>query len=267
MRLPVLLLLLLILPLAGCLSSIPNDPQLWSLFRQRQENIMLEFHTDKGRQVAYYLPPFSAPEKAPQKIALLYPGINSTALSWLPLIDLSEDPTTAYLLIEYPGRGLAEGMMRPEENYQNSQGALDALAAHFGGAELSASISLLGHSFGTGAALQFASRHQVERIVLVAPFNDLKQAVKQKSWLLSVLMPSQIDNRRLIRQLLAEDKPPRIIILHGAQDATLPISMGRELAQLEEEKIEFHPYAEDGHVDILTRRRRMIFTSLNGGES
>ena len=264
MRIATLLLLFVILPLAGCLKPLPNDPQLLAQFQQRPQNLMLEFTTEQGRQVAYYLPPMQAPDAPPQRIAILYPGINSLALGWLRFINLDDYPTTAYLLIDYPGRGLSAGGMRPEENYRNSLGALKALAEHFGVTQLAASLSLLGHSFGTGAALQFACLRPVERVVLVAPFNDLKQAVRRQSWLLSLLMPSQIDNRQLIRQLLAEPQPPQIIILHGGRDTTLPIAMGRELAQLDPEKIVFHAFAEDDHVDILTRRRKLIFQELNG---
>ena len=264
MRCATLVFVLLMLPLSGCLKPVPADPDLQTRFRQRTVNVMLEFATDKGKQVAYFLPARTRPAAPPSRLALVYSGINSRALDWLPLIDDSGHPDTAYLLIEYPGRGLSEGMMRPEELYKNSAGALTALAAHFGLAGISAELSLLGHSFGSGAALQFATRRQVKRIILVAPFTDLKQAVARQSWFLALVMPSQIDNRRLIRQLLAHDQPPQITILHGLQDNSLPVEMGRELAGIAPERITFLAFTEDDHMSILTRRRELIFSLLAG---
>lgn len=135
--------------------------------------------------------------------------------------------------------GLCEGLMQPEKNYKNSEGALAALARHFNVDKIDAEISLMGHSFGTGAALQFARHQDVKRIVLVAPFNTLTQAVARKSKLLAFLMPSRIDNRKQIKALLSGPSPPVITIIHGRQDASLPVAMGRELAAIDPEKIQF----------------------------
>lgn len=258
------ILILMTLVVTGCMKPVPYDLGQVEVFQARAENIRLDFTTEKGRQVAFYIPPPDAPEKPPTKINILYPGINSLALDWQKYIPQRAYPDAAYLLIDYPGRGLSEGSMRPEKNYLNTEGALKALADKFGIAELHAELNLLGHSFGSGAALQFAERVQVSRVVLVAPFSDLKTAVALKSWLLSVIMPSQIDNREFIRTLLQTEPPPQISILHGTLDQTLPVTMGRELAAIDPDRIVFHEFATDGHVDILINRRDLIFGILNG---
>lgn len=250
--------------LTGCFRHIPYQPSLVEKFQERPENRILEFQTSKGKQAAFYLPPAISPEKPPKKIAILYPGIESVALGWLRFIDLHEDPQTAYLLIDYPGRGFSEGMMHPEKNFLNSLGALKKLAQLFGNKTLTIEVSLMGHSFGTGAALQFATHYPVKRIVLVAPFNTLRKAVAVKSKFLSILMPSQIDNREIIKKLLKRKSPPEITILHGTKDTSLPIAMGKELASIDDEKIIFHEFPDDDHVNILSRRSDLIFHSLNG---
>jgi hypothetical protein len=73
---------------------VPNDPVLQGEFERRLENLMFEFHTDKGRQVAYYLPPQVEEEKGSE-------GVKST-------IDLCCQYNYAHsmsrpLRIEYPG--------------------------------------------------------------------------------------------------------------------------------------------------------------------
>ncbi len=257
-------LMITLLLLGGCMKPIPYNPDQVTAFHAQTGNISLEFVTDRGRQVAFYIPPINTPEQPPARINILYPGINSVALGWQRYIPPRGDPDVAYLLIDYPGRGLSEGSMRPDKNYLNTEGALKALSNKFGGVKITAELSLLGHSFGAGAALQFADRTTVARIVLVAPFNDLKAAAALQSWFLSVIMPLQIDNREIIRKLLQTEPTPQITILHGTLDKTLPVTMGRELAAIAPEQINFYEFADDDHVGILTNRRDLIFDILHG---
>ena len=248
----------------GCLKSIPYESEQLENFFDRKENIQLSFETDKGKQVAFYVAPLIKPDSIPDKIAILYPGINAVALGWWNFIRLEDDPVAGYLLIDYPGRGLSQGLMNPEENYKNTEGALKALAEHFGIEKVVAELCLMGHSFGTGAALQFAARQKVSRIVLVAPFDTLRNAVAQRSVILAVLMPAQIDNEALLKGILAGDEKPAIIIIHGSRDASLPVEMGRKLADTNREVIEFYEISEGDHVSILTTHRDYIFHSLLG---
>lgn len=248
----------------GCMKQIEYQPSQLETFDARAENLRLEFTTDEGRQVAFYIPPLNSPERPPTRIDIFYPGIYAVALGWQSFIAQEENPDTAYLMIEYPGRGLSQGSMHPERNYINSEGALKALAEKFGDKVFDAELNLMGHSFGTGAALQFAERHKVARIVLVAPFNTLRKAVAVQSWLLSVIMPAQIDNRKIIRKLLQDQPAPQITILHGSLDKALPVSMGRELAAIDPGKITYYEFPEDDHVTILTTQRDLIFNTLNG---
>jgi pimeloyl-ACP methyl ester carboxylesterase len=250
--------------LTGCLKSIPYESEQLQIFFERKENLQLTFETDKGKQVAFYVPPLIKPDSMPEKIAILYPGINAVALGWWRFIRLEDDPGAGYLLIDYPGRGLSEGQMNPEKNYKNTEGALEALAAHFKTEQVDAELSLMGHSFGTGAALQFAARQKVSRVVLVAPFDTLRNGVAQRSVILAILMPVQIDNVALLRTILAGDEKPAITIIHGSKDASLPVEMGRKLADVNREAIEFHEIPEGDHVSILTSHRDTIFHSLLG---
>ena len=170
----------------GCMKNIPYEQDQVNAFFKRKENVQLSFTTNKGKQVAFYIPPLTNKKEAPKKLAILYPGIQSVALEWLPFIRLEDDNETGYLLIEYPGRGYSEGLMNPKKVYKNTEGDLVALAKYFEMKELEAELSLLGHSFGTGAALQFATRSRVSRIVLTAPFNSMRKALAQRSFILSL---------------------------------------------------------------------------------
>jgi fermentation-respiration switch protein FrsA (DUF1100 family) len=100
--------------------------------------------------------------------------------------------------------------------------------------------------------------------VLVAPFDTLRNAVAQRSVILAVLMPAQIDNEALLKGILAGDVKPAITIIHGSRDTSLPVEMGRKLADTNREVIEFREIPEGDHVSILTTHRDYIFHSLLG---
>jgi len=249
---------------SGCMKKIPYEPDQVNTFFKREENVQLAFSTPKGKQVAFYIPPLDHPEQAPHKLYILYPGIESVALEWLSFIKLEEDPRAGYLLIDYPGRGYSEGIMNPNKIYLNTEGALNTLADHFDIEKIDAELSLLGYSFGTGSVLQYAARSSVERIVLVAPFNTLRKALAQLSVLLSLVTPAQINNVKLIKELLQRENPPEITIFHGAKDASLPVEMGRELANINPDFIQYHEIPQGDHSSILTTHRDLIFHSLLG---
>lgn len=256
-------LFLLLLP-NGCIKHISYEQGQLEVFFKRKENIQLSFETDKGTQVAFYVPALLKPDSVPERIAILYPGIYAVALGWYQFIRLEDDLKTGYLLIDYPGRGLSEGFMNPEENYKNTEGALAALAKHFGVETVDTDFCLMGHSFGSGAALQFAARQKVSRIVLVAPFDTLRNAVAQRSVVLSILMPTQIDNVKLIRNILTNDDKPSITIIHGSKDTSLPVEMGRKLAAVDPDLINYYEIPQGDHSSILTTHRDLIFHSLIG---
>lgn len=248
----------------GCLKKIPYEPDQVKPFLERKANVQLEFIIRNNKQVAFYIPPIKNPEKVPEKLAVLYPGIESVALGWLRFINPKEDPIAGYLLIDYPGRGYSEGLMNPNTLYENTEGALTALADHLGVKKIDSALSLLGHSFGTGVALQYAVRSRIKRIVLVAPFNTLRKALAQTSVMLSLITPAQINNVKLIETLLQRKAQPEIIIIHGAKDTSLPVEMGQELAGLNPNLIRYFEIPEGGHSTILTTHRDFIFHSLLG---
>ena len=152
--------------------------------------------------------------------------------------------------------------MDPENNYKNTEGALAVLATHFGVEKVDTKLCLMGHSFGTGAALQFAARQKVSRIVLVAPFDTLRKAVARRSVILAALMPAQIDNVKLIRNILANADKPSITIIHGSKDTSLPVETGRELAAVDPGHINYYEIPQGDHSSILTTHRDLIFYTL-----
>jgi len=261
----------LLLLLAGCGGNtmIYQQAELDS-FLQQQQGRALSFQTRAGNQTAFYVPPKADPSAAQSSgadpspagpsapsapLVICYPGISSRALDWLWLPERSPEPRAGFLLIEYPGRGLCKGRMRPKYLPESSDGALAALAAQLGveRAALEKDTRFIGHSFGTAAALQFACRLETppRAIVLVAPLTTLHKALFRKFGPLAWLNPDRMDNRAYLTQLHGAPEPPAVAIFHGDADNALPVKMGRQLTALFPEWIRYREIPGVDHVGIL----------------
>ncbi|MCK4486051.1 MAG: alpha/beta fold hydrolase [Desulfobacterales bacterium] len=249
---------------AGCNSHLPYTASEIASFETREFGVELTYQTRAGRQNAFYVPPKERPERLPERLVIMYPGIRSRALDWLELVDHAPDPLAAFLLIDYPGRGKCEGLMRPKHLPDSSFGAIEALGIDLNVRQdqLTKHLSLLGHSFGCAAALQFAPHVDVERIVLIAPFTTLHRAVYKIYGPLAWLIPDRMDNQERLRELCQRPRRPAVVIIHGSADETVPVKMGRDLAGLFPGWIVYHEIEAGDHVGILKTSEALIFEAL-----
>jgi len=249
--------------IAGC-QKYPYQPSEIDQLSKYKNAIQLSFETSKGRQVAFYIPPKTNAQSIPNPLVIIYPGIGARALDWLSFADNAPGTTAGYLLLDYPGRGFSEGLMRPRDLPQTSQGALEALEKqlHIDQNALYENICLCGHSFGCAAALQFAQEIPVKRIVLLAPFTTLHKAMFKMMGPFAYLNPDSMDNRQMIRDLLSRDHPPEITIIHGTLDETIPVEMGRELAAIDDEHIKYYEIPEATHMSIIEKNRQIAYDAL-----
>jgi uncharacterized protein len=126
---------------------------------------------------------------------------------------------------------------------------LDAAAAYaFTAARYSAErIVAWGFSLGTGVAVALAAGQPVGRLILQAPYTSLADVAAAALPLMPV--------RRLIRDqfhsdhLMARVTAP-LLVMHGAEDATIPIGFGERLFALAHEPKQFVRFPEGGHNDL-----------------
>jgi len=257
-------LLPFLIMILGCQKRIIYKAEDIKTFNEKKAGVELRFQTSYGIQSAYYIFPWQVGEKIPARLVIAYPGITALALGWLDFISNTPYNDAGFLLIEYPGRGNSEGAFRPKYLNESSSGALKALGDYLGvpQQELTKNMLFLGHSFGCGAALQFAVKTLPKRIVLIAPFNTFHKAAFRKFGPLAWIIPDRMDNCERIKELCGYSSPPKIIIFHGSADETLPVSMGRDLAACSPGCVEYHEIEKAGHADILHNARGLIINAL-----
>ena len=229
------------------------------------DGIELSFRTVSGKQTAFYLPRGLGRE-LPKRIWVAFCGNGSLALDWTGLIAQHRQPGDAFLLIDYPGYGKSEGHASIATTRSAADHALEALAQHLSVSvdKLEPLLSVLGHSWGTAVALDFATRHPVQRVVLIAVFTTLREeAATVVGGPLSYLLVEDYDNRACLRQLSRRSPPPPVEIFHGTNDDIIPVGMGRELAERFPEFVIFHPIEGGDHLSPLFTATDKILAAMN----
>jgi len=200
----------------------------------------LTFSTGEGTQVCWWVPP----QTPGAGFWLCFAGNASLARStWSEVLTTSD----GLLLIDYPGYGESAGSASPASILAATEGAVAALRARGFAGVLR---GVVGHSLGAASALQYAARHPVERIVLIAPFTTmLDMARRVVGWPFCHLLLHRFDNRARLAEITAAGHP-KIDLWHGAEDEVVPFAMGRQLAE-EFPTIRFHRVVDGDHNGIL----------------
>lgn len=223
--------------------------------------IELTYQISCGEQTVFYLPPRVNPQQKPEPLWVLFNGRAALALDWLELIKDFPDENAGFLLVEYPGYGKCKGKPSAKRILESNEAALMRLAQYLQAdtTELEKHLNILGYSLGTGTSLQFAVRHPIERIILIAPFISLVDMARLAVGSpLCQLLIDRYDNRAHLGKLLKRSKPPVVHIFHGDADDTVPFSMGQELARLHREKIIFHHIPGSNHINIINLARNQL---------
>lgn len=256
-----LLAAIMCLSASGCYSPPKyTDAELVRL-REGKRAVELTYCTRAGRQVAYYVFPPSNPDRPPSLLVIAYPGIGSRALDWMRILDHAPKTGAGFLLIDYPGFGVNEGMIRPKYLCESTEGAIHALEGHFNKRRCG-EISLLAHSFGCAAALQFSARFPVSKVVLVAPFTTLRDIVYMKTGPIAWLIPDKMDNEEYLKELYNRTPRPEVTIIHGDEDRVVPVTMGRELFSLFPSWIHYREIPGAGHSDVIQKTEDLLFQAL-----
>jgi pimeloyl-ACP methyl ester carboxylesterase len=211
----------------------------------------VKFRTSQGNQTAFFWRNQEADE-APQNLWLVFGGNGDVALAWMELIRPFAVAQTGYLLIDYPGYGVCEGRPNPQTILENSEHALQTLLEEKAWHRNAESIGVFGHSLGGAAALQFAARNKVRKIVLVSTFTTMDEMVqRQIRFPLGHLLQHRFDNLGCLKSILLQDPVPEICIFHGAIDEVIPSKMGQALAELDPGRIHYCEIPGASHNKII----------------
>jgi fermentation-respiration switch protein FrsA (DUF1100 family) len=125
-------------------------------------------------------------------------------------------------------------------------------------------IVLYGESLGTGVALGLAARQPVAAVVLDSPFSSIGDVAADRYWMFPVrwLLTEPFRSEETIGRVTSP-----ILMLHGIEDAVVPIRFGRRLAEKAGPSATFIAFPGVGHLaldapEALDAMRNWLATTL-----
>src|SRR5205823_14421196 len=185
------------------------------------------------------------------------------ALDWTTILREYWAKDDAFLLIDYPGYGKNGGYATIASTRASADAALKALNEKLKLSEGQLSLRTIGHSLGAAVALDFATHHRVQKVVLIAPFTTLREeaATMLGGWVARLLIESY-DNRANLAEAAKLNPNVRVAIFHGTKDEVIPVRMGHELAH-EFPFVEFFAVKGADHVSVLNHAHDKIIDWMN----
>lgn len=196
----------------------------------------IEFTTSQGRQRAF----LQGDLKSPRNLWIVCGGNGTVALDWSEWLQKHAPPEDAYLLVDFPGYGDCEGYPNPARIRESLRAAVPLATKALGWADPNpAQLRFFGHSLGAAACMIGATEFKIQRGVLLAPFTSTMDMANVVTGLpVGFLVTHRFDNEARLAELAARG-PGEVIILHGSDDESIPVTMGRKLAEQQKDVVHF----------------------------
>ena len=162
---------------------------------------------------------------APDAAALIYFGGNAEDVAVTAATLRVTLPRRVIYLVNYRGYGGSSGQPTEEGLFADSAAVYDAVRRrHPTGA-----IAVMGRSLGSGVAVHLAALREVERLVLVTPFDSMIAVAREHyGWLpVSLLVRDRYDSAAAVRA--GQVRAPTLIVV-ADDDEVIPARRGAALA-------------------------------------
>jgi hypothetical protein len=216
-------------------STIRTTPRAAG-FAQAEENVLT---TAGGERVIVW---HVAPQPG-RHVVIYFPGNGDTLAGSAGRFEAITSDGTGLVALSY--RGYAGSSGSPSE-----QGLLSDAAVTYAFAVAMydpARIVLWGFSLGSGIAVAVAAEHQVGGLILEAPYTSIADIAAAAFPFLPAryLLKDTFRSDERIKRVAAP-----LLVMHGAQDATIPIAFGERLFAMAREPKQFVRFDGGGHADL-----------------
>jgi uncharacterized protein len=203
-----------------------------------------------------------APAKDDKPTILYFHGNGANAASRAPKIRKIREQGFGVFYLN--NRGYGGSGARPTEK----DNVADAIAAyhHLIGLGVPATkIVAYGESLGSGQAVRLGAARPIAAVVLEAPLTSTIEVARSTYfWLpLGLLITDKYNNERNIRLVKAP-----VLVLHGAQDAVIPVEMGRRVYRAASEPKRIELFSQGTHDDLFDQgawEKTQAFVNSLGG--
>lgn len=181
--------------------------------------------------------------KPGQPTLLYFHGNAGTLATRSERVRKYQNTGTGIFMMTYRGYGGSTGKPSERANVRDAKQAYDFLISQ---GVPATKIVVYGESLGTGVATQVAAAKDVAGVILDAPYTSMVDVAEVHYPYLPArwLLIDRYNTRKYIDRINAP-----LLIVHGEDDAIVPVAMGREVYELARQPKEIATYAGAGHAD------------------
>lgn len=147
------------------------------------------------------------------------------------------------LAISYRGFGTSSGLPSEQGLYHDARSALNHLLQQ----NPDQPIILYGESLGTGIAIQMATEFNISAVILEAPYKSIaaRGAAQYPYIPVNHMLKHRFDSITKMKHITAP-----VLILHGEQDETIPVTDGKDIFAAANEPKELILFPDTHHTDF-----------------
>lgn len=208
--------------------------------------LLLRFAASGSERVALFAPP-----QADQLTIVHFHGNGEEIFDAVPLLQHFVQRGFGFCAVEYPGYGLLSHQAPSEASLL--QAAQDVLQHLYVRGVKSDRVVLVGYSLGTGIAAEMARRGHGSKLVLLAPYTSITDAM----WRFVPVVPVRLlasDNFDTLAKVQAIHQP--VLVVHGHRDGVVPFAMGARVAAALP-RARMVAIDEAGHADLVLHDRTL----------
>ncbi len=135
-----------------------------------------------------------------KKKAVLYFGGNGDSVAYNAFLFAKKFKSYAIYLVNYPGYGGSSGTPTEEGIYSDALSIFDKLKAKY------SDISVIGRSLGSGVATYLASKRDIDKLILVTPFDSIENVAQNRFMIypMSMLLEDKYDSIGRVKDIKAK---------------------------------------------------------------
>jgi pimeloyl-ACP methyl ester carboxylesterase len=187
---------------------------------------------------------------------IIFHGNASSACNSLPYYLEMKDLRLNFMMASYPGY---EGdNLKPGEDVflKNGEALIDYLKhQHYGNLPM----ILFGESLGTGVATYLASVKSVQGLILKSPYTSISEIGAFHYPFIPIFF---INKNVFPAYRWAPSVKCSVLVFHGTDDQTIPITIGQKQARLFKSEVKFVAIRGAGHNDVFMTGERTIWKEI-----
>jgi fermentation-respiration switch protein FrsA (DUF1100 family) len=183
------------------------------------------------------------PFKDADKVVFYFKGNTRSIKGWAKFCKDFHANGYSFFIIDYPGFGKSTGKRDVKTIYQNAQIAYDWLKTRYS----EDNITIYGRSLGAGFSGYIAMNNNPKVLILDSPFYNFTRLAQYYTRVLFLryILKHNIPLEKYIKEV----KCP-IHIIHGEKDKTIPLEQGKDLGNIDKERIKLHIIREGRHNNL-----------------